>query len=239
MLILALKNIFATLTQILVKLKINFEIFTSPTKTTLMHNIKPTLIAIAIASIFCSCASSYKAIHPQNLNYTSSDSTETFAYKYGILSQARNKKYAKKEGKNHISVIAIRINNNTMHTLKYGYNYKIYSGNQELEILPITTVTKSIKQTTPTYLLYLLLTPATFNVSTATSKSSTPIGLIIGPGLAALNVAIAAKANSNFKKEMEAYSIFDKEIKTGDTVYGIIAIQNTDLLPLSIRIINN
>lgn len=204
-----------------------------------MRNFKITLTAIAIAGIFCSCASSYKAIHPNSLSYTSSDSSQTFAYKYGILGQARNKKYAKKEDKNNIKVVAIRINNNTMQTLKYGYNYKIFSGSQEVEILPVSTVTKSIKQTAPAYLLYLLLTPATFTVSTGTSKSSTPVGFIIGPGLAALNVAIAAKANSNFKKEMEAYSIIDKEIKAGDTVYGLIAIQNTDFLPLSIRIIND
>lgn len=194
---------------------------------------------VAITSIFCSCASSYKAVHPDNLNYTFPDSSQTFAYKYGVLAQARNKKYAKKEDQNHIRVIAIRIKNNSMQTLKYGYNFKIYSGAQEVELLPISAVTKSIRQAVPTYLLYLLLTPATFNVSTETSKSSTPIGLILGPGLAALNVAIAAKANSNFKKEMETYSIIDKEIKTGDTVYGLIAIQNTDLLPLSLRIINN
>lgn len=204
-----------------------------------MRNIKITFIVIAIAGIFCSCASSYKAVHPNKLNYTSPDSSQTFAYKYGILAQAGNKKYAKKEDKNNIKVIAIRINNNTTQTLKYGYNYKIYSGSREVEILPISTVTKSIQQTVPAYLFYLLLTPATFNVTTETSESSTPIGLILGPGLTALNVAIAAKANSNFKKEMETYSIIDKEIKSGDTVYGLIAIQNSDFQPLSIKVINN
>lgn len=204
-----------------------------------MRNSKITVITIVIAFLFASCASSYKAVDPGSLHYTSTDSSETFAYKYDILAQARNKKYAKKEGKNHIRVIAVRINNNTEQTLKYGENYKIYSGNQEVEILPVSTVTNSLKQTVPAYLLYLLLTPAKLTVSSGMSQSSTPIGLVIGPGLAILNVAIAASANSNFKKEMEAYSIVNKEIKPGDTLYGLIAIQNTDFLPLSIKIINN
>lgn len=204
-----------------------------------MRNFKITLFSITIVGIFWSCASSYRSIDPKNLNYAASDASQPLAYKYDVLKQAGNNKYAKKEDKGQIRVMAIRITNNTTETLKYGSNYKIYAGSQEVAILPFSTVAQSLNQPVPIYLLYLLLTPARFYVNTETSESSFPIGYALGPGLTALNMAIAGKANSNFKKEMETYSIIDKEIKVGETLYGLVAIRNTEYLPLSIRMTGN
>ena len=192
-----------------------------------------------LAVLVSSCASSYKAINPSSLNFPDGGADSNFSYKYNVLKQANNKKLARKEDKTQIRVVAIKIINNTGKTLKYGYNYKIYSGNTEVPVLPISEVTSSINQSAPIYLFYLLLTPARFYVSTETTQSSTPIGYVLGPGLAALNVGIAAAANKNFKKEMEANNILDKEIRIGETAYGMIGIRNTDYAPLSLKIINN
>lgn len=201
-----------------------------------MFSVKSVLFSMIVFGLFSSCASSYKAINPGGQSYPESSPDESLTYKYNVLRQANNKKLAKKEDKNQINIVAIRIINNTGQTLKYGQNFKIYSNNQEIDILPIPEVTQHIRQTVPTYLLYLLLTPMRFNVATETKQSSTPIGLVIGPGLAALNIGIAAGANKKFKKEMEEYNIIDREIQNGEAAYGLIGIRNTDYAPLTLKL---
>jgi hypothetical protein len=118
----------------------------------------------------------------------------------------------------------------------YGQNFRIYSGNNEATLLDPSTASTAIKQTAPAYLLYLLLTPLKLNIVTDTKSSSTPIGFVVGPALALGNVAVAATSNKNFKKEMESYSILDKEIRNGETFYGLIAIRDNGFIPLSLKL---
>jgi len=68
-------------------------------------------------------------------------------------------------------------------------------------------ITKHIRETIPTYLLYLLLTPATLNTSSETSSNRIPIGLVLGPAITALNVGAAAGANKHFRQELEQYNM--------------------------------
>lgn len=204
-----------------------------------MQNLKRVVLSVLILVLLASCASSYKTISPRSLNYSQSQVDPMFAYKYDVLKQAYNKKLAKKEDKTKVRVVAIRITNTTSAPLKYGTNYRIYAGSQEVRVLPVTAVTKVIKQNVPIYLLYLLLTPLQFNVSTPTSQSSTPVGLVVGPGVTALNMGIAASANKNFKRELEGYNILDKEIKSGETEYGLIGISSSDFSPLSLKVVAN
>jgi len=202
-----------------------------------MFSTKTALFSIIIAALCSSCASSYKAINPSQLNYPESSPDANFSYKYNVLKQANNKKLAKKEDKTDIKIVAVKIVNNTGYTLKYGLNYKIYSGNQVVDILPTSEVAPFIKETVPAYLLYLLLTPARLNVSSESGKSSsTPIGYVLGPGLAAINMGIAAGANKKFKNEMDTYSPIDREINNGETFYGLIGIKIADYAPLSLKI---
>ena len=73
------------------------------------------IFIIVIALILCSCAATYKPIMPENLNYTSNnlDDGILFSYKYDVLFETRNKKYAKHEEKERIKLIAVKITNNT------------------------------------------------------------------------------------------------------------------------------
>lgn len=63
--------------------------------------IKKALILLAIPIIMNSCASSYKQIQPQTLNYISKsdDRGVTLEYKYDLLA----KKYYKKELKKNVN----------------------------------------------------------------------------------------------------------------------------------------
>jgi hypothetical protein len=201
-----------------------------------MKNVPLKLLCIALITLCSSCASTYKSILPAHVDYPAIEKESGFSYKYNVLKEAGNRKLAKKEDKFRIRVVAVKLVNTTGHTLKYGYNYKITSGGREANLLSPPTVTASIKQTIPTYLLYLLLTPMRLNIQTEKQSSSTPIGLIIGPALAGGNMLIAGSANKHFSTELINNSLLDREIKAGETFYGLIAINDNGYMPLSLEI---
>jgi len=87
-----------------------------------------------------------------------------------------------------------------------------------------------IKQKVPFYLFYLLLTPTQLTVN----EDSFPIGYVLGPGLAAGNMAVASTANSRLKKELTDFDLFGKTIKPGQTLYGLIGIPEGGFLPLRV-----
>jgi hypothetical protein len=200
-----------------------------------MHPLKTFIYLFVAPCLFFSCAASYKPIEPSRLNYTRYSDTSNFSYKYDVLILSGNRKFAKKEFLTQIRIVAVKITNNTGRPLKYGVNYNIYSGNKMADILPVPEITNHIRETVPTYLLYLLFTPTKLTVSTQTSQSSFPIGLILGPALTGINVGTAASANKHFKMELEEYDILDREIKVGETVYGLIGVQLEGFDPLYLK----
>jgi hypothetical protein len=198
----------------------------------------PNIFCLAILVFISSCAASYKSVSPSRLNFVSTENDSSFFYKYDVLKQAGNIKLSKKEWKKKVNIVAVKIINSTGMSLKYGQNYKIFSGNNEVPVLPVSGAASAIRQEAPLYLLYLLLTPMKLTVTTGASRSVTPIGFVVGPGLAAFNVLKAANANRKFKNEMEACSITDKEIKPGETLYGLIGIPYNQYQPLKLRLVN-
>ena len=68
---------------------------------------------VALCFLFTSCASSFHSINPQKMpfNYTENTPDVQFSYVYDVLSMKRNKKYAKKETKLGMRVVAVRITN--------------------------------------------------------------------------------------------------------------------------------
>ena len=199
---------------------------------------------IKIALIFCTistltnCASGYKTIAPKSINYISIDQTDDviLEYKYDLL----NKKYAKKEIKKGVKLVAIKITNNSDRDLMFGRDVKLtYENGAEIFVMDNDKVFMSLKQSPASYLWYMLLTP--LNLYTTDSKgqqnSSTPIGLVIGPGLAGGNIIAASSANKNFKTEMLEYNIYGTVIKKGETQYGLIGIKadSFDALKLELQ----
>ncbi|WP_431216250.1 hypothetical protein ACQ86N_17410 [Puia sp. P3] len=154
-------------------------------------------------------------------------------------SSTRNKKFASKEFPNQIKVVAIKITNHTGQTLRYGTNYKIFSGDREADILPVSEVAKHIKESVPTYLLYLFLTEANIPVDEGGTKERIiPIGLFLGPAVTILNMRTAATANKHFRQEMEEYNLLETEIPNGETGYGLVGIQSMDFAPLYMKVLD-
>ena len=200
-----------------------------------MRLIENLILCLVSAILFCSCAARYRTINPSAINYPEIESNSNFTYKYNVLKEAGNKKLAKKENKYGVRIVAIKFTNTTGQTLTYGHNYKIFSGTNEAFLFDPRTANKAIRQTVPTYLLYLLLTPMRLNVGD--DSKSYPIGLVIGPAITAGNVAVASTANKRFREELINNDVKGREIKSGETFYGLIAIRDNAFMPLNLKLI--
>ncbi|MGB5419274.1 hypothetical protein [Algibacter sp.] len=205
-----------------------------------MRVIKLALLIVVIISLF-SCASAYKNINPNSVNYLSESEAEglKLEYKYDLL----DKKYAKKEVKKGVKLVALKITNDTDRDLVIGKDFSlVYANGSDIHILDLDKTFVSLKQSPATHLLYLLLTPV--NLYTTETKngyqettSSTPIGLILGPGLAAGNMIAAGSANKKFKQEISDYNIYGSVIKKGETKVGLVGIKSFshDALKLKLK----
>lgn len=199
---------------------------------------------LVFALLLDSCASGYKKINPETINYASKniESNILLEYKYDLL----EKKYKKKETKNNIKLIAVKITNNTEKEIVFGRDFKLkYENNNEVNIIETEKLFKTIKQSPASYLWYLLLTPTQFYSGTTTTSNgyvtetkpanTFPIGLIIGPGLAGGNMIAASTANTNFKNELMQFDLNGKTIKKGETVYGLIGLNSNSYDSIKIK----
>ncbi len=205
-----------------------------------MRIIKITFLFIAITSL-TSCASGYKMIQPKTINYVSTNETDNvkLEYKYDLL----DKKYAKKEVKKGVKLVAIKITNNSEKDIMFGRDAKLtYENGSEIYVMENEKVFKTLKQSPASYLWYLLLTPVNFYTTETNSNgfqentSSTPIGLVLGPGLAGGNMIAAGSANKKFKTEMLEYNINGTLIKKGETKYGLIGIKADSFDALKLKV---
>lgn len=194
---------------------------------------------LVFAIVVGGCASGYKKINPETINYASKniESNILLEYKYDLL----EKKYKKKETKNEVKLIAVKVTNNTEKDIVFGKDFKLaYENGNLISIIETEKIYKQIKQSPASYLWYLLLTPMQFNTSTTSNgqvqkSSSTPIGLVIGPGLAGGNMIAASSANKNFKNELMEFEINGKTIKKGETVYGLIGLNSNNYDSIKVK----
>lgn len=204
--------------------------------------MKNTILLLTLFLLFSSCASTYKQLRPNSTYYpvTNNSTGIDFSYKHGILRESGNKKYAKREDKKAIRLAAVKITNKTGSAFTIGQNAKFYSGNGELILLTPDFLHRELKQGVPEYLLYLLLTPLNFyKTNSDGTVDSTPVGYVLGPGIAFGNMIGAGAANQNFLKELRTYDLINKQINPGETVYGIIGMRDNGFNPIELRILGN
>lgn len=194
---------------------------------------------IATVGLFTNCASSYKAIHPTIVNYSNELVTDSisFSYKYDVLWDSGNRKYARKERKRNTKMVAVKIVNHSNKTIVFSKNVKLYASGKLIPVIGKDSLFDEFRQPAGAYILYLLLTPIhKMSVNFNGPTNIFPFGYIVGPVLATFNIMVAAHANSNFKYELDTYSMEDRAIPPGDTVYGLVGIDVNDYLPLTIKL---
>ena len=199
------------------------------------------LVWLGIASVvFSSCASSYNAIRPTSLYYAEGVNYDgvRFSYQYDVLKQVGNRKYAKKEDKKGVQVVAVKLTNHTGRSLNFREDISVLSGGVPIGLMQPEIVTQQVKQNVPIYSLYLLLSFISVNTYNQYGgvESSTPVGLFIGPPVAVGNMVVAGSANGNFKKELLANNLLNRTIADGETVYGLISIGDNGYRPLSLKV---
>ena len=204
------------------------------------HRLPAFLIIVCL--FLSSCASSFKSINPQNIPFSFTDSSDNlqFSYAYDVLSLKKNKKYVKKERKNGMRVVAVRLTNNTDQALRLNQNLKLIVGNNQTVPVDPAIVAQNIKQGTWIYLLYLPLN-ITFGTTTNTNnygqvETTGGTTLPTGPVFSLANILIASSANKNFREELKKYSLLDKTIEPGQTVYGLITVHSLTSDPIKFQI---
>lgn len=171
------------------------------------------------------------------IRYTSRNESNgiILEYKYDIL----NGKYRKKELKKGIKLVSIKITNFTNQDIVFEKDvYLAYENGNSVSLIENKTLYDITKQQPTSYLWYLATTPSVTTTSDS-MKSVSPLGLIIGPTIAAVNIIIASNANRNFKIELDGNNLRNKVIKQGETVYGLIGIQNITKEALKIEFNKN
>ena len=202
--------------------------------------LKRIILSLAIITVFGSCASGYKTINPNNLNYfsSSSDKSVNLQYKYELL----DKKYKKKEIAKGIRLMAIKIANNSDKDLVFGQDINlVYDDGSKLYIMENEKVYSSLKQSPASYLWYLLLTPMNLYTNSSqngyqTQTSSTPIGLVVGPGLAGGNMIAASSANKKFEQNLLEFNINGVTIKKGESISGLIGVRADGYNSIKIKV---
>lgn len=207
-------------------------------------------ITISILLVFTlflnSCASRYQTINPESLNYVSRslENNILLEYKYDLLAQ----KYKKKETENNIKMVAVKITNTSDKEIVFGRDFTFtYANGTEVSIIEAEGIFKTVKQSPASYLWYLLLTPVQFFSGTTTTtnghvqdnRTSFPIGVIIGPGLAGGNLITASTANKKLKRELMQYDLYGKIIKKGETAYGLVGINSSSYEAIKIKMLES
>ena len=198
-----------------------------------------SLLLVSLLIMTVGCASSYKPINPSNLNLQTEIDKEdlSFSYEYDVLQAKGNKKYSKKELRNNLKLVAVKIKNKTNESISVSKDIGFYVNNQEIRLLDPIKATQNLNQSTLSYLFYLLLTPLKLmKYNSDGSVNVTPIGYGIGPGITLLNMITSGSANSAFKKELTTNNIIGKSIPAGETLSGIIVVRDIGYQPISIRL---
>jgi hypothetical protein len=192
--------------------------------------------------LITSCASNYKLIKPESLEFHNQTTTDgiDFSYHYDVLNETHNKKYAKHEIKNQVRLVAVKITNHTGHDINPMSDALFVINKMTVYPLDQKLARDQMKQGVPIYLLYLLFSPITLNTNSAnadgtTNSNSFPAGLIIGPGLTAANMIVAGSANKQFTDELDTYSLY-KQLKNGQTMYGLVAFKDISADEITLKL---
>ena len=163
-------------------------------------------LAVAFISLMSSCAKSYYELNPAKIMYAASTKFEDILleYRYDVLSEKGNTKNSKKEAKHNVKLIAVRITNNTKAVISIGKNAAFYSGNSMIYPMDAMSLQNNLKQSVPSHLWYLLLSPVTLSIN---GSKDFPIGLIVGPAIAGGNMLVASNANKNLYTELLKYDL--------------------------------
>ncbi len=191
--------------------------------------MKKIIVLFFTAFLLVGCASSYKSLHVENMHFNNEEKGDqiSYSYKFNVLQDSGNKKYAKKEVNNNVDVVAVQITNNTSTEIDVRKDLKFEVNHRIAYPMESSAVGNLIKQGSAIYLLYL---PVTLSAGTGIIPIGIPIALI--------NMISAGSSNGKFKTEFTQNNLLDTKIKPGETVEGLIGFSNIDFGNIKISVID-
>lgn len=202
-----------------------------------MHKLISKLILVLICLLSCGCVATYRPIHPASLNYTVHDMQDGigFSYKHDVLREKGNRKYANKEVKKELKLIAIKLTNNTDSAINVSRDLVFLTGQQQIFPMEPLAIKNTIRQVAPGYLFYMLLSFVNVTYYDDYRYETYPIGIIVAPIVTLATIGLATSANKNLLEELEENNIVNKTLLPGETAYGIIGIPHIGYDPITIK----
>lgn len=201
----------------------------------------------AIALLATGCATSFHSINHESLDYSRADSSGVaLQYKYNVLDESGNTYYANKAREQGLSLVAVKLRNNTPRDITVRDNVDFYVGNNQVQPAGAASMA-SVHQPVGIYSLYLLLMLINGYKTEVTcdgygycqeDKSFIPIGVIIGPLVTLINVAMASSSNDGLLKEATENDILAKTIKPGQSASGYLVLRDAGQSPITARVKN-
>lgn len=175
--------------------------------------------------LFCSCASYYRAIQPEVINFPPKNTPEKveIAYRYDVLREVGNKKYVNSEYKKNIKIVAVKLTNNTNAPINTN-DIEFYLNDSKIVLLSPYEIQTRIKQSSGAYCLYFI-----------GCLSLAPLDIAVFGAIGVGNIIVASEANKKLYNELLRYDISNREIEKGESVVGIIGFNGSHSDPIEIR----
>lgn len=204
--------------------------------------MRKLVLPLLLIVLLSGCASKYNFIRPNLETYTSFTESENgvkVKYRQEVMYLNRNRKQVRKEKKHDISVLAVRIENNSDQTLVVGQNARFYAGDSNpVYIFHADESYNLLKQKWGFHLFYLGLTPFSGTFAIGGFYAAGSFGILLGPGLALYNSLRANKANKRLKTELARFSIANQEIPPDTVIDGIVVIEGQLDQPLYLKFVD-
>lgn len=206
-----------------------------------MRTLLSKLILLSVLILLSGCAAYYKPINPPGLEYTTHDIQDgvSLSYKYDVLRETGNRKYANKEQMSDVKVIAVRLTNNSDTVLNVGKDLFFYAKGNQLYLMEPYEIKTYLKQHAAGYIAYITIPIANLALTDGYTKGAFPITALFGSVLAIANTALAGSSNKEFMNELSKYSMLNRCILPGETVYGLIGVYDSFYIPISVKRIRN
>lgn len=197
--------------------------------------INRTLPIFIFACLFCSCATSYKSINPQKLYFNSATVGDNLNYatRSNVLAEAGNERYAKKEIKNSVRLIAVQVVNKSDRDIVLRKDARFFLGDKVVFPIEPEQLKNQLKQPAGLYMLWSLLWVVVAKCENDDCNViPIPLGFLIGVG----NTSKASKANKALLSELEQNNILDRTIHPGEAVTGLIGVASSGDTALRIEL---
>jgi len=193
----------------------------------------------AVCLLASGCAGTYHNASTSTLYFNQTEEVDgvEFSYKYDVLTERGSRRYARKERRKDIRIVAIQLTNKTDSSLKFSQDIRLYHGDERVYLVDKQVLGKELSQTPLFYFVHLLMSPWLIRERENGDLNTYPVGLILGTGFSFVNVSTAAVANHRFKQDLHMEDPIGKEIEPGETLTGLVGIRDSLYSPLRIRLV--